>query len=565
MMIFLLIAALLAQTVRHLDYISFRGRKSLNGKSISFYNIPFAAAPVGSLRFRRPQPPVNMSSWGIQDKTKAGPSCIVDTRFLINFLAHPSEDCLQVNVYIPSEAKAGDNLPVLVYVYGGAFTDGYNSFPYGRGARNIINQGHKAIIVTMNYRMGAFGFLPSADLEKQGALNLGLHDIAESFKWVRKYIYQFGGNPRQVTAFGLSAGSISIASLMLARNGTMDLFDRASLQSGSIIPIVDKASSGQFIVDEVKNRLGCLSEPGIECIVKADPYKLLKAAVDTNAAMDSPLTSIYGPVYDGDLIQRPNLESLRLGLYRKIPVLINTNQDEGRYFTTQYMKTEDYANKWKKRLFGFMNLTDVQGLDRIYPRDDSPLPFNNYSQLLTDFYFQCPGRNLAKSLLRDGVPVYKTMFRHQLGLLSLPFFPKLGVCHGSDIPFWFQFHALMLPWSEERKLSRIMIQGLIDFSSCPDIHQCRLGGTEGSLPWPRYNSTAAGARVDLVTPVTRFVPVADTQFDFRCDYYNQVIQAKGDDIHGQYPPIKLASDEFKPGPVDSLLRPYAQLLSATDF
>ena len=131
MLILILISILVAQTVRHLDYISFRGRKSLNGKSITFHNIPFAAPPVGSLRFRSPQPPVNMSSWGIQDKTKAGPSCMVDPKRLINFLAKPSEDCLQLNIYIPASAKAGDNLPVLVYVYGGGFANGYNSLPYG--------------------------------------------------------------------------------------------------------------------------------------------------------------------------------------------------------------------------------------------------------------------------------------------------------------------------------------------------------------------------------------------------------------------------------------------------
>jgi carboxylesterase type B len=108
--------------------------------------------------------------------------------------------------------------------------------PYARGSRNIINGGHDVIVVTMNYRGGAFGFLPFVDLEKEGSLNAGVLDVAASFEWIRKHIHHFGGNPRQVTATGLSSGgsnylitTVIISNLLVAKDGKWDLFDVLSI------------------------------------------------------------------------------------------------------------------------------------------------------------------------------------------------------------------------------------------------------------------------------------------------------------------------------------------------
>lgn len=120
-----------ALSIARLDYASFQGRVDNASQSVTYYNIPFAAPPIGELRFRPPQPPLNLTSSGLIDATKAGPSCMLDPKFFLNMLAHPSEDCLQLNVAVPANAKPGDNLPVIVHVLGGKFTDGYNSFPYG--------------------------------------------------------------------------------------------------------------------------------------------------------------------------------------------------------------------------------------------------------------------------------------------------------------------------------------------------------------------------------------------------------------------------------------------------
>lgn len=212
MLLFAALVALAVQardTLVHLDYGTVRGVTSFSGRSRTFHNIPYAAAPIGNLRFRPPQPPKPFR--GIYDPSVAGNACMVSTSLLINFKARPSEDCLNLNIISPPSAEAGDDLPVIVYVYGGGFTDGYANFPWIRGAKNIIEKEHNVIIVTVNYRVGAFGLMPSRELETEGSLNAGLHDLVAAFKWVRKNIAKFGGDPRSVTAMGLSSGgSIAI-------------------------------------------------------------------------------------------------------------------------------------------------------------------------------------------------------------------------------------------------------------------------------------------------------------------------------------------------------------------
>jgi carboxylesterase type B len=142
---------------------------------------------------------------------------------MINVGANPSEDCLQLNVFAPSNAMPGDKLPVTVYIPGGAFSNGYSTFPYAHGARNVVSR-ENAIIVTINYRLGVFGFLPLEELKHSNDLNVGLQDVAAAFKWVRKHISEFGGDPHKVTASGLSAGAIAIGSLLCANEGDLDLF-----------------------------------------------------------------------------------------------------------------------------------------------------------------------------------------------------------------------------------------------------------------------------------------------------------------------------------------------------
>lgn len=201
----------------------------------SFRGLPFAAPPVGENRWRAPQP---VEPWeGVRDASEFGNVCIqADTRpryiNIANMDGSPalSEDCLYLNVWTPA-GKASDGLPVMVFFYGGAFTDGGGAPPLYDGTA-LAERG--AVVVTMNYRLGAFGFLAHPALTVESGYgssgNYGILDMVASLQWVQRNIEAFGGDPDNVTIFGQSAGAMAITSLMTSPL-TEGLFHRAIAQS----------------------------------------------------------------------------------------------------------------------------------------------------------------------------------------------------------------------------------------------------------------------------------------------------------------------------------------------
>jgi para-nitrobenzyl esterase len=218
------------------------GETSESGVRV-FRGLPFAAPPIGENRWRAPQP---VEPWdGVRDASEFGDVCIqADTRpryvNIANMDGSPplSEDCLYLNVWTPAES-ASDHLPVMVFFYGGAFTDGGGAAPLYDGT-HLAERG--AVIVTMNYRLGPFGFFAhpalTADSEHETSGNYGIMDMVASLEWVRNNIAAFGGDPAEVTVFGQSAGAMAIASLITSPL-TKNLFQRAiaeSIVNGGVTP-----------------------------------------------------------------------------------------------------------------------------------------------------------------------------------------------------------------------------------------------------------------------------------------------------------------------------------------
>ncbi|MDY6919598.1 MAG: carboxylesterase family protein [Pseudomonadota bacterium] len=237
----------------------------------TFLGIPYAEAPTGALRFRPPQP---VMPWkGVLKTLTFSPSCVQPP----GPLAAPgeqSEDCLTLNVYSPAGAKPGAK-PVMVFIHGGAFVSGGSS-QYD-GAR--LAEDYGVVVVTLNYRLGALGFLshPELDQELQAPQsgNLGLKDQQLALHWVQQNIVAFGGDPQQVTLFGESAGSASTCVHMVAP-GSQDLAQQFIMESGVCIgglPINSKTQSDaigeallQALCPEATDRLGCLRElPAAQC------------------------------------------------------------------------------------------------------------------------------------------------------------------------------------------------------------------------------------------------------------------------------------------------------------
>lgn len=217
------------------------GETSASGVRV-FRGIPFAAPPVGSLRWREPQP---VPHWeGVRDASEFGDVCIQPegrnwTNIAVMEGSPPmSEDCLFLNVWTPA-ARASDRLPVMVYFFGGAFTEGAGSAPLYNGTA-LAERG--AVVVTMNYRLGPFGFFAhpalTADSERKTSGNYGIMDMLGSLEWVQSNIEAFGGDPANVTIFGQSAGAMAIASLVASPRAS-GLFQRAiseSIMGGGATP-----------------------------------------------------------------------------------------------------------------------------------------------------------------------------------------------------------------------------------------------------------------------------------------------------------------------------------------
>lgn len=235
--------------------------------------------------------------------------------------------------------------------------------------------------------MGAFGFFPAAELAKVNGLNLGLQDIAASFKWVRKYIQNFGGNQRQVTGFGFSSGGIAITSLLLANDGKLDLFDRAFMQSGSFLPIMETPRTMRPIVNYLSQITKCNNTQMIACLRNMTAHDLNAASLETNTVFNSPLSSIWGkkvltvgPIQDGNLINRAHFRSIELGKFRKVPIMINTNSDEAMFFLPELITKPSDFPSMKSRVFPWFSENEMARLDRYYPQEvDSAMLYHNFS------------------------------------------------------------------------------------------------------------------------------------------------------------------------------------------
>lgn len=283
----------------------------------SFLGVPFAAPPVGDQRW---QPPGPAPAWqGVRSAAQRGPECPQLSH------ANANEDCLNLNVFRPA-GSSKRALPVLFYIHGGGFSNGSG----GRHDGTLLAEENDIVVVTINYRLGAFGFLNLPGLSSGGAGNYGLLDQVAALRWVNRNIAAFGGDPGRVTIAGLSAGGHSTCAL-LASPRTTGLFHGAVIQSGGCPShtVAESTADGEAFAEAV----GCTeADTAVACLRAKDGDTLLRSSQGfVGGILTGPLPTAGVP----ELPVAPD-EAVRTGRFNNVPVMIGSSRDEVRHWAAPF-------------------------------------------------------------------------------------------------------------------------------------------------------------------------------------------------------------------------------------
>jgi len=450
-----------------------RLKGAVNNGVTAFKGIPYAAPPEGALRWKAPQPAPDWK--GVRDALEFGPRCMQGNIFgdMVFRDKGPSEDCLYLNVWTPA-ASAKARLPVMVWVYGGGFAAGATSEPRQDG-ENVAKKG--VLVVSMNYRLGVFGFFAHAELAKESGHdssgNYGLLDQVAALQWVHRNIDRFGGDPGKVTIFGESAGSFSVCALMaspLARGLLHGAIGESGAFFGTILDLKPLAQS---------------MEADAKFAESLDAHSLAelraKPAADLLAAASKKDTIRFAPNIDGYFLPQSVREIFASGKQSHVPLLAGWNRDEGNYrgiFGKDEPTAANFAAFAQKRFADkagdFLKLYAAE-TDEQAKRAAQDLAGDQFIAFSTWKWLEMQGAT-------GGSPLYRYEFD------DAPPVPdnsqERGAYHSAEIEFVFgALAAHDLPWRpEDKSLSDLMSTYWSNFAKTGDPNG------PGLPLWPAYKA-----------------------------------------------------------------------------
>ena len=469
-------------------------------RSRFFLGIPYAAPPTGE---RRWQPPVAHPGWsGVRSATSFGNYCPQ----AIGGMSQPpaglvaSEDCLTLNIWRPWPALA--KAPVMLFVHGGGFIQGYSSAPTYDG--QALSESSGVVVVSINYRLGVLGFMAHPALGTESG-HFGLQDQQAAMRWVQQNIASFGGDPDNVTIFGESAGGFSVC-MHLVMPGSQGLFQRAISESGpcawSLPTVAEAFQQGEALASAVGCAAVSTADPA--ACLRSVPAEQLIAALPTRTAMIYGEGVMWQPPVDGTTMLDQPLRLLEQGRFQHVPVVFGTNQNEGSLFAVAPMLadgelTEDdvlsdeqyhqlvleiFGDELDPTIYAMYHPTKYAAGSSLNPSTRA------LSDLLGDWYFNCPTRRTVRAISQQlaGVDstsqafLYRFAWKPTLGATAV-----LGSHHGAELPFVFRHLTDALPMvayqPADAALADAMVNLWTSFARTGNPNTARLPTTS----WPAYD------------------------------------------------------------------------------
>jgi para-nitrobenzyl esterase len=444
-------------------------RGTANGPVDEFLGIPYAAPPVGQLRWR---PPAPAARWhGIRDASSFAPHCAQPASPF--GIASTSEDCLYLNVFTP--AGPARRRPVMVWMHGGALLTGASD---QYDPTRLVRNG--TVVVTINYRLGAFGFLAHsalADAAGGPSGDYGLMDQQAALNWVARNITRFGGDPGDVTIFGESAGGLSVLS-QLVSPGARGRFDRAIVQSGAYALTQAPLAAAEQAGAAFATAAGC-PDQSAACL----------RALPVTTVLANENSSGYQPNIDGRVLTESIGTALAAGRFARVPVMNGSNHDEWRLFVAE---SELQGHPVTEANYQAMIASTLRvpapaaaAIAGRYPLSAFASPALALSAVGTDAIFACPALTVDRSVSKF-VPTFGYEFNDEnapqlfLPPVSFPY----GAAHASELPYLFEPLTGIGLSADQERLAAAMRDGWADFARF------------GTPFWPRFD----GQRIQSLVP-----------------------------------------------------------------
>jgi para-nitrobenzyl esterase len=438
---------------------------------IAFKGIPFAAPPVGPLRWRPPAPVVPWE--GVRDAARTGSACPQRSP------APQNEDCLFLNVWTPREAPKP--LPVMVWIHGGGFRGGTGNSTDGAP---LASKG--VVVVSLNYRLGVFGFFAhpalTAESDRRASGNQGLLDMVAALQWVRSHIASFGGDPNRVTIFGESAGGGAVAALMLVPQAK-GLFHRAIAQSpyvhGWDRPLSTRARGwepAEHVGLELGKALGATGANALTALRAASTAEIMKVADEGPLFRWS--GTIWAPNVDGWVIPDDPIAMYNAGRQHDVPLIAGINDNEGSLFRSRF--EIDDVNEFETYVRKDFGHIAPEALKQ-YGVTSADAVGAGLDHLVHDMFFAGPARLQMRAHLKVKSPAWLYHFAQvpptQQG-------KSFGAHHAAEIPYVFgeTIPGPKAPWTDaDRQVSELMMGYWTQFAATGNPNR------QGLPEWPRFD------------------------------------------------------------------------------